>query len=55
VGWGGLLLVVAMAQHADTFEAVLAGSCKAFDVVELAVPLDVDTAFGPTWFDAQKH
>jgi DNA polymerase I len=24
-------------------------------VVELAVPLDVDTAFGPTWFDAQKH
>jgi DNA polymerase I len=25
------------------------------DVVELAVPLEVDTAFGPTWFDAQKH
>jgi DNA polymerase I len=24
-------------------------------VVELAVPLEVDTAFGPTWFDAQKH
>jgi DNA polymerase I len=24
-------------------------------VVELAVPLDVDTAFGPTWFDTQKH
>jgi DNA polymerase I len=25
------------------------------DVVELAVPLEVDTAFGPTWYDAQKH
>jgi DNA polymerase I len=24
-------------------------------VVELAVPLEVDTAFGATWFDAQKH
>ena len=24
-------------------------------VVELAVPLDVDTAFGPTWYDTQKH
>ncbi len=24
-------------------------------VVELAVPLDVDTAFGPTWWDTQKH
>jgi DNA polymerase I len=24
-------------------------------VVELAVPLEVDTAYGPTWFDAQKH
>ncbi|MTV26108.1 DNA polymerase I [Nitriliruptoraceae bacterium ZYF776] len=24
-------------------------------VVELAVPLDVDTAFGVTWFDAEKH
>ncbi|GGI04433.1 DNA polymerase I [Egicoccus halophilus] len=24
-------------------------------VVDLAVPLEVDTAFGPTWFDAQKH
>ncbi|MCC5946935.1 MAG: DNA polymerase I [Nitriliruptoraceae bacterium] len=24
-------------------------------VVELAVPLDVDHAFGATWFDAQKH
>jgi DNA polymerase I len=24
-------------------------------VVELAVPLDVDVATGPTWFDAQKH
>jgi DNA polymerase I len=24
-------------------------------VVTLAVPLEVDTAFGPTWFDAQKH
>ena len=24
-------------------------------IVELAVPLDVDTAVGPTWFDAQKH
>jgi DNA polymerase I len=24
-------------------------------VVELAVPLEVDTAFGPTWYDAQKH
>jgi DNA polymerase I len=24
-------------------------------VVQLAVPLEVDTAFGPTWFDAQKH
>ena len=25
------------------------------NVVELAVPLDVDTAFGPTWWDTQKH
>ncbi|MCA1782149.1 MAG: hypothetical protein LC679_08245, partial [Intrasporangiaceae bacterium] len=25
------------------------------NVVELAVPLDVDTAFGPTWYDTQKH
>jgi DNA polymerase I len=25
------------------------------EVVTLAVPLEVDTAFGPTWFDAQKH
>ena len=25
------------------------------DVVDLAVPLEVDTAFGPTWYDAQKH
>ena len=24
-------------------------------VAELRVPLDVDTAFGTTWFDAQKH
>jgi DNA polymerase I len=24
-------------------------------VVELTVPLEVDTAFGPTWYDAQKH
>jgi DNA polymerase I len=24
-------------------------------VVELAVPLEVDTAVGPTWYDAQKH
>jgi DNA polymerase I len=24
-------------------------------VAELAVPLEVDTAFGPTWFEAQKH
>jgi DNA polymerase I len=24
-------------------------------VVELSVPLDVDVAVGPTWFDAQKH
>ncbi|MEX2486372.1 MAG: DNA polymerase I [Nitriliruptoraceae bacterium] len=24
-------------------------------VADLAVPLDVDTAFGTTWFDAQKH
>jgi DNA polymerase-1 len=24
-------------------------------VAELRVPLDVDTAFGATWFDAQKH
>ena len=24
-------------------------------VVDLAVPLDVDTAYGLTWFDAQKH
>ncbi len=24
-------------------------------VCELAVPLDVDTAFGVTWYDAQKH
>jgi DNA polymerase-1 len=24
-------------------------------VAELKVPLDVDTAFGATWFDAQKH
>jgi DNA polymerase I len=24
-------------------------------VVDLAVPLDVDTAFGPTWYDTQKH
>jgi DNA polymerase I len=24
-------------------------------VTELAVPLEVDTAFGPTWYDAQKH
>jgi DNA polymerase I len=24
-------------------------------VVELAVPLDVDSATGVTWFDAQKH
>jgi DNA polymerase-1 len=24
-------------------------------VAELAVPLDVDTAYGSTWFDAQKH
>jgi DNA polymerase I len=24
-------------------------------VVDLAVPLEVDTAFGSTWFDAQKH
>jgi DNA polymerase I len=24
-------------------------------VAELAVPLDVDTALGVTWFDAQKH
>jgi DNA polymerase I len=24
-------------------------------VVDLAVPLEVDTAFGLTWFDAQKH
>jgi DNA polymerase I len=24
-------------------------------VCELAVPLEVDTAFGVTWFDAQKH
>ena len=24
-------------------------------VTELAVPLDVDTATGTTWFDAQKH
>ena len=24
-------------------------------IVDLAVPLDVDTAVGPTWFDAQKH
>ncbi len=24
-------------------------------VADLAVPLEVDTAFGPTWFDAQKH
>ena len=24
-------------------------------VVDLAVPLDVDTALGPTWYDAQKH
>lgn len=25
------------------------------DVAELRVPLEVDTAFGVTWFDAQKH
>jgi DNA polymerase I len=25
------------------------------EVVSLAVPLEVDTAFGTTWFDAQKH
>ena len=24
-------------------------------VCDLEVPLEVDTAFGPTWFDAQKH
>lgn len=24
-------------------------------VVDLAVPLEVDTAVGPTWYDAQKH
>jgi DNA polymerase-1 len=24
-------------------------------VAELAVPLEVDTALGPTWYDAQKH
>ena len=24
-------------------------------VVDLAVPLEVDTAYGPTWYDAQKH
>jgi DNA polymerase-1 len=24
-------------------------------VTQLAVPLEVDTAFGPTWYDAQKH
>jgi len=24
-------------------------------VADLRVPLDVDTAFGRTWFDAQKH
>jgi DNA polymerase-1 len=25
------------------------------DVADLQVPLDVDTAVGLTWFDAQKH
>ncbi len=24
-------------------------------VADLRVPLDVDTASGPTWYDAQKH
>jgi DNA polymerase I-like protein with 3'-5' exonuclease and polymerase domains len=24
-------------------------------VADLAVPLEVDTATGPTWYDAQKH
>jgi len=24
-------------------------------VAELAIPLEVDSATGPTWFDAQKH
>ena len=25
------------------------------NVADLRVPLEVDTAYGTTWFDAQKH
>jgi DNA polymerase-1 len=38
---------------ADALQELVAAEMSA--VADLAVPLDVDTAFGPTWFDAQKH
>ncbi len=37
----------------DTAEQLVVDTLA--NVVELAVPLDVDTAFGPTWYDTQKH
>ena len=47
-----VILEVADSEVADTrtlVEETLSG------VVELAVPLEVDSAVGATWFDAQKH
>ncbi len=47
-----VILEVPDAELAATRELVIE---QLSSVVELAVPLDVDVAVGPTWFDAQKH
>jgi DNA polymerase-1 len=38
---------------AEALEELIVAEMSA--VADLAVPLDVDTAVGPTWYDAQKH
>ena len=47
-----VILEVSDAERADAEQLVRETLA---DVVELAVPLEVDTAFGVTWFDAEKH
>ena len=47
------VILEAPADEFDDSQALVVDTLS--KVVELTVPLEVDTAFGPTWFDAQKH
>ncbi|MBW3576402.1 MAG: DNA polymerase I [Actinobacteria bacterium] len=47
-----LVFEVANDELREARDLVVAEMCG---VAELRVPLEVDTAWGPTWFDAQKH